>query len=548
MSHEGEVLVHRTLGIHPDPPLTYPSLTPQMAAFFEQVPFLPLGYVDPEGKLWVSILTGDSEKEQFVHAVSDNLIGVEPRNLSPEDPLIETLKGDHPVPMASVGVMVSNRRRNKLYCSSVGAKVDANDGTVRFLVNATGVLGNCPKYITTKKTWPVQCTPVLSDSFTRLDSKCRQLISRADQFYMASIHDKDMDVNHRGGRPGFVRVSEDGSQLIYPEYSGNRLYQTLGNLSVDSRVGIAVPLFESGQVVSLTGRVTLLYGKDAKAVMPRANIVVKVDIEKVNLFEDCLGIRASVLEQSPYPPPVYYLASESEHRDDKDIKTSAFGDSVEKITAKISEIVLDVPGSVTWTPGQYVVLDFRREMDMGYKHMDDTEPQSLNDDFVRTFTIASKDELKLVTRTVGSITQFMRMMPGFQVDITAVGGDFIIPKADTVYVAGGIGITPLLAQAPTPNVHLLWSIKESDLPLVKRYASSIKPKSATLFITDKKDPHNPADPIDPFTIHYRRISKQDLQGYDCEWMCCAPEGLQTLVADWVNQLYQKPVKYESFSY
>ena len=44
-----------------------------------------------------------------------------------------------------------------------------------------------------------------------------------------------MGTNHRGGSPGFVRVASNkpgpgGCTLVYPEFSGNRLYQTLGNL------------------------------------------------------------------------------------------------------------------------------------------------------------------------------------------------------------------------------------------------------------------------------------------------------------------------------
>jgi len=40
-----------------------------------------------------------------------------------------------------------------------------------------------------------------------------------------------------------------------------------------------------------------------------------------------------------------------------------------------------------WKVGQYVALDFSDELYMGYSHMRDDDPTSLNDDFTRTFTI-----------------------------------------------------------------------------------------------------------------------------------------------------------------
>lgn len=43
-------------------------------------------------------------------------------------------------------------------------------------------------------------------------------------------------------------------------------------------------------------------------------------------------------------------------------------------------------------PGQYAVFSFKEDLDMGYSHMRDDDPTSLNDDYIRTFTVSSSRE------------------------------------------------------------------------------------------------------------------------------------------------------------
>ena len=45
-----------------------------------------------------------------------------------------------------------------------------------------------------------------------------------------------------------------------------------------------------------------------------------------------------------------------------------------------------------WKPGQYVALSFQDELDTGYNHMRDNDPKSLNDDYLRTFTVSSRPD------------------------------------------------------------------------------------------------------------------------------------------------------------
>lgn len=59
-------------------------------------------------------------------------------------------------------------------------------------------------------------------------------------------------MSHRGGERGFIHVLDDHTFRI-PDYPGNGMFQTLGNLELDPRAGIVAVDFEGGRLLSLTG-------------------------------------------------------------------------------------------------------------------------------------------------------------------------------------------------------------------------------------------------------------------------------------------------------
>jgi uncharacterized protein len=91
-------------------------------------------------------------------------------------------------------------------------------------------------------------------------------IAEADTFFIASRSaqldqeesSQGLDVSHRGGRPGFVRVISP-NQLCFPDYSGNLLFNTLGNLEVDARAGLLFIDFRSGKMLHIIGRARICW-------------------------------------------------------------------------------------------------------------------------------------------------------------------------------------------------------------------------------------------------------------------------------------------------
>lgn len=331
-----------------------------------------------------------------------------------------------------------------------------------------------------------------------------KLISKADLFFIStSYYESSMGTNHRGGPPGFVRVitnDDSSTSLVFPEYSGNRLYQSLGNLQTNPKAGLVFPDFDNQDVLFVTGTTEILIGEAAANLLPRSNLVVKLTLAAARFVQGALGFRGVPDEFSPYNPPVRFLPTENSALRTETVATeTVFAQLIKKenITPSIIRVRFKIskPQAIgKWTPGQYVALSFEAELSAGYSHMRDSDPKSLNDDFIRTFTISSPptdhntdspnldsdagaNEFEITLRVVGVATRFLsRQHPrsGLSLPLKGFGGSFTIPSipgTNIPFVAGGIGITPLLAYLPSLalaasiSLRLFWMINIRDINL-----------------------------------------------------------------------------------
>jgi len=79
------------------------------------------------------------------------------------------------------------------------------------------------------------------------------IVSKADTFFIGTNNPKgDMDVSHRGGLPGFIDIVDE-STIKVPDYQGNSMFNTFGNLMVDNRAGLVFWDFENSSLLQLTG-------------------------------------------------------------------------------------------------------------------------------------------------------------------------------------------------------------------------------------------------------------------------------------------------------
>ncbi|WP_067339324.1 pyridoxamine 5'-phosphate oxidase family protein [Stappia indica] len=225
----------------------------QHRAFFEQLPFLLVGTVDHAGDAWASLVTGAAG---FASSPDPHTLQVRAA-VDEDDPVAPGLTSGAGVGL--LGIELHTRRRNRMNgrLSSAGP-----DG---FAVHVEHSFGNCPKYIQLRDVEIGQATPRPASQRRELDGldrAAREMIARADTFFVASYVDledgvRQVDVSHRGGKPGFVHVGGD-DVLTIPDFAGNLHFNTLGNIVANGKAGLLFVDFETGDLLQLTGQAQVI--------------------------------------------------------------------------------------------------------------------------------------------------------------------------------------------------------------------------------------------------------------------------------------------------
>lgn len=120
--------------------------------------------------------------------------------------------------------------------------------------------GNCPQYIQTRMVRAQEREPQPAEVLPGLDETARERIARSDTFFATASPSSietagGLDMSHRGGRPGFVRI--DGQTLTIPDFRGNRAYNTFGNILGEPRASLLFIDFEAGDLLQLQGRAVI---------------------------------------------------------------------------------------------------------------------------------------------------------------------------------------------------------------------------------------------------------------------------------------------------
>ena len=273
----------------------HPTIPPAGREFLEEQPIIVVGSVGADGRVWASLLVGEPG---FVRALDERTVTIAATPL-PGDPLAEALQGAS----TKVGVLaidLATRRRLRLN-GEAERRLDS-----RIYVRARQVYANCPKYIQAREPETGGAEPGLQDGYTLrsrgLTDEQRRLISCADTFFIASAHPEGgTDASHRGGNPGFVRFLDENA-LEFPDYSGNTMFNTLGNIAANPSAGLLFLDFEGGGTLQLTGAARIVWDAVREARFTGAERVVEFQVQEVVETRGAVPLRWRFEGYSPFNP------------------------------------------------------------------------------------------------------------------------------------------------------------------------------------------------------------------------------------------------------
>ena len=297
--HEGELAVQRRAGAELVAAqvgrMIHPFVPAEFAEFLNRQPFVVVACQDQHGRVWASLIAGGIG---FARAIDDRqiLLAGAP---APGDPLEDALDRQ-PTQIGVLAIKFGTRQRIRLN----GVARRTSDG---ILLTVTEAYGNCAKYIqrrTPTGLHAASATPAHRTS-TALDARQTAIVREADTFFIASTHiERGADASHRGGRPGFVEITDGGRLLTFPDYIGNRMFQTLGNLTVNPQTGLLLLDWQTGNTLQLTGRAQIIWDAQAVRSRPGAERLVEIAVGAVHEHERAMPARWSLIEPYQRNPPV----------------------------------------------------------------------------------------------------------------------------------------------------------------------------------------------------------------------------------------------------
>lgn len=292
--HEGEALMQTETGIDTarfDQAVNdsfVPDLSPNEVQFVQGLTFSVATSIGSDGRPWTSPMFGGRGVLFEVESPTVVRIAVSPTD---GDPLVSNV-----VATGELGVLYfdpSRRRRAK----SIGTATVERDGRIRY--EMTRNFGLCTKYIFKRSHLHVEeageVQPHTSEThLSELDQ--RQLVQADTIFFGSFYKGRGADATHRGGAAGFIDVVDEVTVRV-PDYPGNGMFNTLGNLQINPRFSMLHVDFTTGRTIQTTGVASVERTPDD----PRAARWVNVTVESVIVTWSNVGTWMDIEPSSRLP-------------------------------------------------------------------------------------------------------------------------------------------------------------------------------------------------------------------------------------------------------
>ncbi|MEH6559346.1 MAG: pyridoxamine 5'-phosphate oxidase family protein [Oceanicoccus sp.] len=453
--HRGERAIQQQLGVREKMErfgsrVIRDYMPDQHRDFYQQLPFIFVGHADAQGWPWASILFNEPG---FIHSPDDKTLTINAQPIM-GDPLAEALiPGNR---LGLLGIELSTRRRNRL----AAHVIDPVDKQISLQIDQS--FGNCPQYIQSRKLeWPEDTAPPKSKihDLQKLDQRAQTLIANSDTFFVASYvsnnngdANEGADVSHRGGRPGFIRIDSD-STLTIPDYLGNNHFNTFGNFAENGKAGLLFLDFESGHLLTLTGTVDILWDSPDTQYFDGAERLWQFHIDHGRWIEHGLPLRWKMDE---YSANTLLAGTWSEAEKQKQAETQReqwmpyVVNNIVEESSVIKSFYLQATNHTVpaYKPGQFLTVKLPIH----------------GKDVIRTYTVSSAPADALLRMSVkresslddsegdGLFSNFIhnQLVIGDTIYAKAPRGEFTFDatrQRPAVLIAGGVGITPMVAMA-----------------------------------------------------------------------------------------------------
>jgi len=257
--HKGEIAMHRMLGVEATlreigERVIRDHMPEPHQLFFQDLRSVHLAAVDHQGHPWAFMRSGNPG---FIQCPDAETLTIRSVPMLGESESLALSSGDK---ISVVGLDFATRRRNR-----VNATILQADGDLLHL-KVDQSYGNCPKYIHVRevRSKANADVPRAVEDREALSDADLELLQRADTLFIASRSDTlsddpraGVDINHRGGPPGFVFAVSD-TCIGFPDYLGNNFNNTLGNIVLDDRIGLQIFDFATRSTLNIQGRAELV--------------------------------------------------------------------------------------------------------------------------------------------------------------------------------------------------------------------------------------------------------------------------------------------------
>ena len=385
--------------------------------------------------VWVTPLFGIPGD---ITAESETEILVSPDSIPTGDFLHSVSPG---TPLSLIAIDLARRIRHRIN----GVAGETSKGSSLLHMKVEEYSPNCPKYINRRElirspTEPPVNRNALRQERPKLIEADEMLIAESDTLWIGTYAPGvGADCNHRGGKPGFIRVV-DGTAIEWPEYRGNGMFYTSGNLEVNDRAGVTIVDFATGTVLQLTGRATVNWNHDGS--FEGATRTIRLDISHVIRTDNATSHRWKLLDYSPYNPNVADVEDEN-----TDTVTLA---KIVSETEDVKTFRWVAQRRIPFIPGQYATFEFANVPGGGSSEVRtwtlSETPNSIQGDNTLDITVKRKG---LVTNWLHDQVQvgLQAKLHGVQGDLSALSfvSDKPVVKSHILLISAGIGITPMVA-------------------------------------------------------------------------------------------------------